>query len=294
MRPTRPFLALALLIFGASGAHAFGPLIEPDQLTAESPDLIIDIRGRAAFEEGHLPGAQHAAYGLWRGPSDNPGRVPDEAALEALLGSIGAAPDQRVLIVHEGKNQTNFGSAARVYWTLKTAGFTELAILNGGYRAWAETGTPEVGAAEPADAVVDITLSDEWWIDADGVAAVVAGSSPAVLIDARPAAFFEGERKHDEAAEAGTLAGALNIVHSTWFGSDTPRLDAPPEKIEEIRALAAEAGGAPIVSFCNTGHWAATNWFAVSEIAGVEGVKLYPESMVGWTRLGGAVTLGGG
>ena len=38
------------------------------------------------------------------------------------------------------------------------------------------------------------------------------------------------------------------------------------------------------VSFCNTGHWAATNWFVLSEIAGIEGVKLYPESMVGWTR----------
>ena len=40
----------------------------------------------------------------------------------------------------------------------------------------------------------------------------------------------------------------------------------------------------PLVSFCNTGHWAATNWFALSELGGIEAVKLYPESMVGWSH----------
>ena len=38
--------------------------------------------------------------------------------------------------------------------------------------------------------------------------------------------------------------------------------------------------GEQVVSFCNTGHWAATNWFALSEVAGIENVKLYPGSMV--------------
>jgi thiosulfate/3-mercaptopyruvate sulfurtransferase len=38
------------------------------------------------------------------------------------------------------------------------------------------------------------------------------------------------------------------------------------------------------VSFCNTGHWAATNWFALSEVAGQKNVKLYAGSMVEWTQ----------
>jgi thiosulfate/3-mercaptopyruvate sulfurtransferase len=53
--------------------------------------------------------------------------------------------------------------------------------------------------------------------------------------------------------------------------------------------LAAKNGfeaGDRLVSFCNTGHWAATNWFALSEIAGIEGVRMYPESMVGWSNAG--------
>jgi thiosulfate/3-mercaptopyruvate sulfurtransferase len=49
------------------------------------------------------------------------------------------------------------------------------------------------------------------------------------------------------------------------------------------------AAGKPLdaskeTSVCNTGHWAATNWFALSELAGQKNVKLYPGSMVDWTQ----------
>lgn len=30
----------------------------------------------------------------------------------------------------------------------------------------------------------------------------------------------------------------------------------------------------------------ATNWFALSELAGIDNVKLYPESMAGWSNAG--------
>jgi Rhodanese-related sulfurtransferase len=61
---------------------------------------------------------------------------------------------------------------------------------------------------------------------------------------------------------------------------------------EAARALAEREGFTredALVSFCNTGHWAATNWFALSELAGIENVRLYPESMVGWSNAGGVM-----
>ena len=39
-----------------------------------------------------------------------------------------------------------------------------------------------------------------------------------------------------------------------------------------------------VVSYCNTGHWAATNWFVLSELLGNENVLLYDGSMVEWTK----------
>jgi thiosulfate/3-mercaptopyruvate sulfurtransferase len=38
------------------------------------------------------------------------------------------------------------------------------------------------------------------------------------------------------------------------------------------------------VSYCNTGHWSATNWFVLHELLGRHNVKLYDGSMVEWTK----------
>jgi len=38
------------------------------------------------------------------------------------------------VVVSSGKDVTDFGAAARVYWTLKVLGLKELSILNGGVR----------------------------------------------------------------------------------------------------------------------------------------------------------------
>lgn len=41
--------------------------------------------------------------------------------------------------------------------------------------------------------------------------------------------------------------------------------------------------GTRTIAFCNTGHWAATDWFVLSELAGFEEVALYDGSMAEWS-----------
>ena len=38
-----------------------------------------------------------------------------------------------------------------------------------------------------------------------------------------------------------------------------------------------------VVSYCNTGHWAATDWFVLHELLGRKDARLYAGSMVEWT-----------
>ena len=52
---------------------------------------------------------------------------------------------------------------------------------------------------------------------------------------------------------------------------------------DELAKIYSDLGEKTIVSYCNTGHWAATNWFVMSEILGQKNVKLYDGSMVEWT-----------
>lgn len=282
---------LALPGLATAQTNSFGPLLsaaEVNELRASVDPLILDIRageenGKTIYELGHIPDAVHAPYGLFRGPAENPGAVPSDEKLTEVLRTLGVTYDRPTLIVHQGKDETDFGAAARVYWTLKSSGVSQIAILNGGMNAWTE-GKFEVSTAPAAELPSDITvtLSDRWMADADHVLSVVEGKHKARLIDSRPQSFWEGKQSHAAAARPGTLPQSEYFTHSRWFTSGPTTLDA-----DAVRRLASENGyGAneELVSFCNTGHWAATNWFALSELAGIEDVKLYPESMVGWSQ----------
>ena len=246
-------------------------------------DAAADAPKTPAYSRGHIAGALSAPYAQWRGPKDNPGGLPDAAKLTALIQSLGIDAAVPVVVVYEGSDATEFGAAARVYWTLKAAGLTRLAILNGGMKAWLAAGQPvttEVRTVAPSGYAVRwdarlIATQDE----------VAQASGSRQLIDARPASYFQGEAKHTAARTPGTLIGAKNVAHDVWFIGETATMQSPAD----VRNVAAQAGietTQPTVSFCNTGHWAATNWFVLSEVLGQDNVKLYPESMVGWSRAG--------
>ncbi len=292
------------IVVAGFGIHAFGapahaapqlsPLISPSELVAferEADPLLIDIRqgeaseGVSRYEAGHVPGAVHAPYARWRGPAENPGEVLTDAELTALFRSIGIEEDRPVVVIHQGDSISDFGAAARVYWTLKSAGIDNLAILNGGVEAWtAQEHALADNSPAPQPSEITVSLGEEWIATREDIRAIVDGEHNASLIDARPEAFYNGETAHGAAAHPGTLPQARLFTHSNWFGSGPAVIDP-----ETVRRLVEENGldtGEPLVSFCNTGHWAATNWFALSELGGIEDVKLYPESVVGWSQAG--------
>ncbi|MEO1774456.1 MAG: rhodanese-like domain-containing protein [Pseudomonadota bacterium] len=269
-----------------AAAGTWSVLMAPEAVRGhqEAGAAVIDVRMPPAYGQGHVPGAVNLPYPAWRGPRQNPGSLIPDDQLTRMLQWAGVAGDTPVILVNEGDSPSAFGATARVYWTLKSAGLQRIAIVNGGYRAWAAAGLALSATPTRRVPSTDVfRIADTWAMDRAAVRAVVEGQSDALLIDARPDAFFNGRTRHPAAGWAGTLQGAVNLVHDSFFGSDgTLREDRGA-----VRTLARAAGwapGRPVVSFCNTGHWAATNWFALSEIGGIENVRLYPESMVGWSR----------
>lgn len=262
------------------------PLLTPAELEAllDQPNVrVLDIRPPDAYAAGHIPGAVNTPYGEFRGPADNAGALRSEAELTALLRRAGIDRDTHVVVAHAGINATDFGAAARVYWTLKAGGLTRLSVLDGGTGGWQAAG----GALDTSVPVIEpssFTYRYDKALIADTAelaAAIQAGQTP-LLLDARPASFYKGEQRVDAAARYGTLPGARQLEHSSFFNADGKTL----KPADEIRALIEQAGLAdnPVVSFCNTGHWAATNWFVLSEIVGNDQVRLYPESIVHWSK----------
>jgi thiosulfate/3-mercaptopyruvate sulfurtransferase len=280
-------LVLSALPVVAS-ADDFGPLISADELVAVQSTidpLILDIRGDTV-EDGRIPNAVSARYADFRGPQENPGQLLTEEVLTTLFRRLGIEATRPTVIVHQGRNETDFGAAARVYWTLKSAGVSKLAILNGGMNAWTVDDTRPVSsdAMSPTPSTFSVKFNTTWLATREDVLEIVQGEGTVRLIDARPEAFYKGETAHPGAARPGTLPQSEYFTHSGWFAGGPAIIDA-----KDAQRLAIESGfkqGDALVSFCNTGHWAATNWFALSELAGIENVKLYPESLVGWSHAG--------
>lgn len=276
-------IGVSLPALAAATPEGWGPLLEPDALNSmlESDSELRLVRVSGDFEAGHIPGAVSAPYGQWRGPPRNPGALREPAEFRDLVQSLGIEADMPVVVVHDGASATDMGTAARVYWTLKSLGVQNLALLNGGFSAWAEAGYEvSVGPSAVARSDFDARWSDAWRIDTEEVESLVE-SGDARLIDARPRGFFEGVTW--SIARPGTIPGAGNLTYDAWFEDDR-MVDAATAR--EIAQAYGQTDAPLTVSFCNTGHWAAINWFALSELAGVENTRLYAESMAEWTAAG--------
>ncbi|HEX8165516.1 MAG TPA: sulfurtransferase [Beijerinckiaceae bacterium] len=269
------------------------PLVSPEWLEQHlgDPDLaILDVRivagedARAAFAAGHIPGAAFTDYGRdgWRAAKGMAvGMLPDAAALSALFGRLGLTPDRPVVVVPTGLNTSDFSAAARVYWTLKAAGHRRLSLLDGGFEGWRAAGRPvETGPGRERPATrYPVTIDAGLRADVARVEAAVAAKD-ATLLDARGLGYFEGREKSPQAMRAGRLPGAAHMDQAQAW--DAARHGLKPR--EELDRLYAAVPDGEVVSFCNTGQAAATNWFILAELLGRKDVRLYDGSMSEWTQ----------
>jgi thiosulfate/3-mercaptopyruvate sulfurtransferase len=290
-RATGAILVSALFVMPAL-AGAVEPLVSAAWLKEHAKDpglVVLDIRsaidggGPEAYGRGHVPGAVHSDYdrGGWRTTRNNiPFAVPSAAKLEVLIGELGIDEDNHVVVVPAGVHATDFGSAARVYWTLKLTGLKNVSILDGGFAAWKAAGYPvESGTKQPTPAIFSVTFDKTMLIDA-GEVQKLASMDGAVLIDSRSPGLFSGKERAPMVKAYGHIPGAINIDHALLYNDKTNRLKTRAELAAALGDVPAQG---PVVTYCNTGHWSATTWFVMSELLGREEVKLYPGSMVEWT-----------
>ena len=247
--------------------------------------VIVDIRsgdtkeaGTALFTRGHIPGAVHGDYAFasWRLPREKTSvYLPEPTQFEVLVSNLGISNDNDVVIVHDGNDATSFGAAARVYWTFKVMGHASVAILDGGYRGWTadKTNPVETSVKAPSPSIYEAKLNPALRASLDDVLA--AQKANITLVDSRPESFFTGLEKHKAVPAFGHIPGAVNVPHSKAINASFKVKD----KADLAKDFSAAANG-PAIVYCNTGHWAATDWFILSEVLGQKDVKLYDGSML--------------
>jgi len=174
--------------------------------------------------------------------------------------------------------------AARVFWTFKALGHDEVAILNGGVAGWQAQGYEVASGAPEAIAASDFEGRLQEELLATTAEVEAARESDAALVDARPVDFYRGETQSPAARAPGTIPGAVNLPHHDALVERDGAYYLDAEALQANIDALGLAPEAPTVAFCNTGHWAASGWFQLSEVGGLENVSMYDGSMAEWTR----------
>ena len=170
--------------------------------------------GRAAYQEGTIPGAVYANLDEDLSAVVETGRtgrhpLPTPEAFGARLGSWGIGPETLVVAFDDRGGPF----AARLWWMLRWLGHSRVAVLNGGIGAWREAGgelakgcfiAEQNARPYPSDA-----LRREMMADAEEVRSSI-GDPQRQLWDARAPARYRGEEEPMDAV-GGHIPGAYNL-----------------------------------------------------------------------------------
>ena len=256
---------------------------------------VVDIRSTKKIAEGVVPGAVSVPFDQWRGPMANPGQPPTANALSAVIGAAGLDLERPIIIVHDVPTMMDIGRASMVYWLLKSSGATNIAILRDGFQGWKADGRPIAARPiVPTPRAVSVSFSEEWHASIVDVYGIATDQVNGHLLDARPHSVFRRLDALGNAVE-NTIPTARNAPIQALMAAVSGYVDiedGAADVIAHLQANRADWTTDLVVTFCNTGEVGALSWFYASELAGLDNMRLYPDSLRGWTYSGGKLGVG--
>jgi thiosulfate/3-mercaptopyruvate sulfurtransferase len=234
--------------------------------------------GRADYEAAHIPGAAFL---------DRPGELSDAASplpftmpavdgLAAALGDAGIGPETRVVAYTTASPMW----ATRLWWMLRSCGFENAAVLDGGVAKWRAQGRPvEAGERRYAPTRLTLTPRPGAWADKQAVLAAI-GDGAVCTINALSPSAHSGESPLNYGRK-GHITGSRNVPYATLLNEDgTWRHD------EDLRAQFEPAGAlerARAICYCGGGISATMAALALTRL-GHPHVAVYDGSLSEWSR----------
>jgi thiosulfate/3-mercaptopyruvate sulfurtransferase len=183
----------------------------------------VDGSARRVYAEGHIPGAVFLDWTSDLAEGEGPSRFM-LAGPERFRNAMEAAGigDGTTAILYD---DTASLYACRVWWSLQAYGFWSVRVLDGGWRAWQESGrpnslahlTPEPAAFTPrADSRRRLSTSD---------VRALLGSRDVQIVDARPQTEYRG--MEGTTSRLGHIPAAINIPAALLTLPDEQRFRDP-------------------------------------------------------------------
>lgn len=257
----------SLLSIAAQAQEAGYPIIvniEQFAELAEKGAKVVDVRQKAAFVEGHIPGAVSLPW-TELNVSERDGirnEFQDDEVIEQIIAAAGLENGE-TLVIYD-----NNSLPGRAFIALEYAGFKNIHVLDGGVAAF--NGTLENGSVEVAAS--DFKITDKHDVRVDKAYVESRLQSPeAVVVDGRNSdAFVDGH-----------IPGAKSLVASRLLSEDRKVL--PEDVINNLLVSRGIDKEKEILSYCGSGVAAANNYVALRNL-GYTNVRIYDESWDEWSR----------
>jgi len=270
-------------------------LVSTDWLAQHLNDrgvVVIDIAGLGqeqlqAYKAGHLPGALAWKWKdmLWdERRRDFP--APDEFARR--LAAAGIANDMRVVFYGE---PMQFGVYA--WWAFRYCGHENVAILDGGRKAWAAEGRPltaDVPVPRKPATYRPVARNEGMRILRDELIAAVEQGGQFIL-DGRSPEEYAGQRVGGPggpdvgAVRPGRIPGARHLHYADCL--DALERFKPRAALQELVAARGVTSAAPVVTYCRMSHRATVLYFVLTELLGHRDARVYDGSWTEWGNLVG-------
>jgi molybdopterin synthase sulfurtransferase len=257
-------------------------------------------RNRAAYEEGHIPGAIALDTNWLESPEGWNRREPNE--LRAALQNAGITFDTTVVLYGRtsvaatddpfpGSSAGQLG-AMRCAHIMLYAGVRDVRILNGGLQAWVDAGyetTTEESAAVPvADFGADIPQSPELFVDLPRAKQIL--QSPGEnLVCVRSWAEFTGQVSgYNYIEKKGRIPGAVfaDCGRDAYHMENYRNVDETAREYHEIVATWKRAGVTPEklnAFYCGTG-WRASEAFFNAWLLGWPRIAVFDGGWFEWSQ----------
>ena len=224
-----------------------------------------------------IPGARRFDYDtkICKPDSSLPHMMPGAQLFQAEARKLGINNDS-VIVVYD---DVGMYASPRAWWMLRAMGVEQVAVLDGGLRAWIDAGFSTTDSlqsdVEAGDFEAD--FSEESFCDAEVVLSALNDSS-CVILDARSSGRFYGTAPEPRPGiRGGHMPNAKNLPFPELLNGGVMK---PVSELQELlRSLVAN--DQRLISSCGSGLTACIITFA-AYLAGHRNLSVYDGSWIEW------------
>ncbi|TDR89915.1 thiosulfate/3-mercaptopyruvate sulfurtransferase [Enterovirga rhinocerotis] len=234
--------------------------------------------GREDYDRGHIPGS---AYLDLQGELSDPSSrynfmMPEAEDLAARFARKGVGDGTRVILYARKSPQW----ATRIWWMLRSIGFDDAAVLDGGFDLWEAEGRPtETAETRYEPATLAARPRAGLFVGKDEVKNAI-GDGATCTINALAPDLHQGD--NPRYGRPGRVPGSVNVPAAALVDAGALTFKSPEEAAELFQSVGADKSKS-ILLYCGGGIAATLDAFLLHQL-GYANIAVYDASMSEWAK----------